>query len=123
MLQDKCHCIPYDDLKNEAKMRGRKRVDLKKDPPPDLVVEVDVTSRSVPREPVYAALGVPEIWRYDGKNVQCLHLVNGEYRVRKMSLAFPFLAPARLQPFIDQQSLRDETSILRSFVAWLPSVG
>jgi Uma2 family endonuclease len=106
-------------FRNEAKMRGRKRVDMRKDPPPDLVVEIDITSRSVPRQPIYAALGVPEIWRHDGRRVQCLHLLDGEYHVRKMSLSFPFLEPAQLQQFIDMQSLRDETSILRLFVAWV----
>lgn len=110
-------------FKNEARMRGRKRLDMKKDPPPELVVEIDVTSRSVPREPIYAALGVPEIWRYDGLRLRCLHLRSGEYHVRKMSLAFPFLEPAQLQPFIDLLPERDETTILRGFVGWVRENG
>ena len=44
-------------------VRGLKRIDLRRDPPPDLVIEVDVTHSSVPRMPIYAALGVPEVWR------------------------------------------------------------
>jgi Uma2 family endonuclease len=50
-------------FREEARMRGRKRINLKKDPPPELVVEIDITSRSIPREPIYAAMGVAEIWR------------------------------------------------------------
>lgn len=42
-------------------------------PPPDLAVEVDITVSSVPRQPIYAALGVPEVWRYDGRAVTFLH--------------------------------------------------
>ncbi len=110
-------------FKNEAKMRGRKRLDLKRDPPPELVVEIDVTSRSVPREPVYAALGVPEIWRFDGFRLQCLHLTGGKYFVRKTSLAFPFLEPAMLLQFIEQLGEQDETSILRGFVGWIRKNG
>src|ERR1700712_4249955 len=53
-------------LKNELKVRGMKRVDSIVHPPPALAVEVDITHRSIPREPIYAALGVPEVWRYDG---------------------------------------------------------
>ncbi len=104
-------------------MRGRKRLDMKKDPPPELVVEIDITHRSIPREPIYAALGVPEIWRYDGFRLKCLHLKGKEYAGRKMSLAFPFLEPALLQQFIDRLADEDETSILKAFVAWVRKNG
>ncbi|HEX4793249.1 MAG TPA: Uma2 family endonuclease [Humisphaera sp.] len=115
---DECYYFEH-----EAKMRGRKRLDLRKDPPPELVVEIDITSRSVPREPIYAALGVPEVWRYDGLKLQCLHLVGREYRVRKHSKVFAFLEPAKLGQFIEQLSQRDENSILRSFVKWIRDNG
>jgi Uma2 family endonuclease len=110
-------------FKDEAKMRGRKRVDLSKDPPPELVVEIDVTSRSVPREGIYAALGVPEIWRFDGDRMQCLHLIGGKYAVRKMSVAFPFLEPALLLRFIEQLGHEDENAILRAFRNWVRNNG
>lgn len=105
-------------FKNEARMRGRKRLNLKRDPAPELVVEVDITSRSVPREPIYAALGVPEIWRYDGRRIECPHLVNGAYAPRKHSLAFPFLEPAQLQRFVSRVWREEENSVLRAFLAW-----
>ncbi len=104
---------------DEQKMRGKNRLDLKKDPPPELVVEIDIASRSVPREPIYAALGVPEIWRCKARRVDCLHLIDGEYKTRKMSLAFPFLEPALLQRFIEKAAVDGETAMLRQFVAWV----
>lgn len=110
-------------FKNEKQMRGRKRLNMKKDPPPELVVEIDVTNRSVPREPIYAALGVPEIWRFSRGRLQCLHLVGGSYHVRKQSLAFPFLEPAQLQPFLDRLPHDEENAIVRSFVAWVRRQG
>lgn len=110
-------------FRDEEKMRGRKRLDLRRDPPPELVVEIDVTSRSVPRQPIYAALGVPEIWRYDGRRLQCLHLAKGVYVPRKMSRVFPFLEPAQLQQFLHLLPERDDTSILRSFVGWVRANG
>ena len=105
-------------FRDEQRMRGRKRMDLKKDPPPELVVEIDITSRSIDREPIYAALGVPEVWRYDGHRVQCLLLEGDEYHVRKNSLVFPFLEPAQLQRFLDMLPNQSETFIIKAFVAW-----
>ncbi|HET6247783.1 MAG TPA: Uma2 family endonuclease [Tepidisphaeraceae bacterium] len=108
---------------NEKQMRGKKRLDLQKDPPPELVVEIDLTSRSVPRQPIYAALGVPEIWRLAGSQLECLHLVGGEYRVQQQSLAFPFLEPALLKPFIDEGHADGHTAMLKSFVEWVRKNG
>ena len=110
-------------FRNEAKMRGRKLLNLNRDPPPELVVDADIISRCVPREPIYAALGVPEIWRFDGLKLQCLHLVNGEYCERKRSLVFPFLQPAQLRRFVDELMQKDDTSILREFIAWVRKQG
>lgn len=115
---DECYYV-----RNEMAMRGKKRWQPKTDPPPDLVIEIDVTSRSVRREPIYAALGVPEIWRYDGKRTECLELHQGAYRPREHSLVFPFLRPAELTKFIDMLPKHDETTIMRKFVAWVRKQG
>jgi Uma2 family endonuclease len=110
-------------FRDEQMMRGRKRLNLKIDPPPELVVEIDVMSRSIRREPIYAALGVPEIWRHRTRRLDCLHLIDGEYHVRKMSLAFPFLEPALLQRFIDKAAVDGDTKMMRQFVAWVKKNG
>jgi Uma2 family endonuclease len=110
-------------FESEKKMRGRKRLNLKTDPPPELVVEIDITHRSVDREPIYAALGVPEIWRWDGTRLECLELASNVYRVRTRSLVFPFLAPADLTRFIRMRSRTGETAIIRKFRDWVRSNG
>ena len=110
-------------FRDEKKMRGRRRLDLKRDPPPELVVEIDITHRSIAREPIYAALGVPEIWRFDGARLHCVHLVDGAYSDCKMSLAFPFLEPALLTRFIEMLNEHEETSIIRAFMNWVQSSG
>jgi Uma2 family endonuclease len=109
-------------FKNERKMRGRKRLNLKKDPPPELVVEVDITHRSVDREAIYAGLGVPEIWRWDGTKLECLELAAGAYRLRAKSLVFPFLAPAELTRFIRMRTRVGENAIVRKFQEWVRGV-
>jgi Uma2 family endonuclease len=110
-------------FRDEQKVRDRKRLNLKKDPPPELVVEIDITSRSIEREPIYAALGVPEIWRYDGRHLQCLVLKDGEYLIHKHSLVFPFLEPAQLQRFLEMAPHQSETAVIKAFVAWVKKNG
>jgi Uma2 family endonuclease len=55
-------------IQNEAAVRGKNRIDLETDPPPDLAIEIDLTSRTQFNN--YEALGVPELWRYNGRNLQ-----------------------------------------------------
>jgi Uma2 family endonuclease len=107
-------------LKQERQMRGRRRLNLKKDPPPELVVEIDITHRSIEREPIYAVLGVPEIWRWDGTRLQCLLLAaDGAYHVRPRSLAFPGLEPGDLTRFIRMRGRVGENAIVRKFLEWV----
>lgn len=110
-------------IKSAAAMRGKKgRWNPKKDPPPDLVVEVDVTSASIPREPIYAALKVPELWRWDGKRIVCRALKAGRYETVARSLAFPFLEVARLKRYLDDLPKRDENEVLRAFMEWANAI-
>ncbi len=64
-------------IQNIDQVRGKRDVNLTVDPPPDLVIEVDVTNPSVPKLPIYAEFGVPEIWRYDGSAMRILILDAG----------------------------------------------
>jgi Uma2 family endonuclease len=110
-------------FKNERRMRGRKRLNLRKDPPPELVVEIDITHRSVEREPIYAALGVPEIWRWDGTKLDCLLLTDRQYHKAAKSLAFPFLSPADLTRFVRMWGRMGENAIVRKFREWVRASG
>lgn len=71
-----------------------RELDIEVDPPPDFVVEIDLTNDSRRKFSVYAALGVPEIWRYDGSDLQFLRLVDGQYAQSPDSLSFPGLSSA-----------------------------
>jgi Uma2 family endonuclease len=64
-------------IQNEAVVRGKKRLDLTVDPPPDLALEIDVTSRTHPN--IYAALGTPELWRFEKGKLQINILEGGQY--------------------------------------------
>ena len=64
-------------IQNEATVRGKKRVDLAINPPPDLALEVDISNRTYTE--IYEALSVPELWRFESDKLQILVLVDGKY--------------------------------------------
>lgn len=113
---DSCYYIH-----NEPLVRGKQEIDLKTDPPPDLVLEIDITSGSLDKRPIYATLGVPELWRYDGRKLEVFVLQASSltYLPVPQSPTFPSL-PLAAVPRLIQQSLVDgETATLRAFRAWL----
>ena len=85
---DKCYWFGD----NARRMRGKRQLDLNRDPAPDLVIEVDVTRTSLDRLKIFAAMGVPEVWRSTGRSLQFLHLqADGTYQARTTSRNFPTL--------------------------------
>jgi Uma2 family endonuclease len=120
--QDKRKGTEPDDcyyFREAMKIRARKHWDPKRDPPPELVVEVDVTRRSVAREPVYAALGVPEIWRWERGQLICLVWDGRTYVPADVSRALPFLKPGELARFVRLLWTEEENVILRRFLKWV----
>jgi Uma2 family endonuclease len=111
---DECYYIQH-----EADVRGR-TVELRVDPPPDLVVEVDVTTSVIDRFPIYAALGFPEIWQHvDGEIVIHLLQKNGQYAVATQSLALPKVWMKKLVEHLDRCNVTDETTWIRAFRQWV----
>ncbi|MGH7202336.1 MAG: Uma2 family endonuclease [Planctomycetaceae bacterium] len=105
---------------HEEEMRSHDDLDLSEHPPPDLVIESDHTSSSLPRMPIYAAMRVPELWRYDGATLQFYVLdANGEYVPQERSAAFPEITPADLAKFLDRRFELDELQLVRSFREWV----
>lgn len=112
---DRCYWIA-----NEPRMRGKRTFSLRVDPPPDLAIEVDVTSNSLNRLGIYAALGVPEVWRYEEPTLTFLALGGKRsYSPIPNSLAFPQLKPADLTPFLPMRASQDENSVVRQFRGWV----
>ena len=104
-------------------MRGKTRLSLPRNPPPDLVVEMDITERSIERLPIFAALGVPEIWHSDSRRLRCLKLMDEKYVTVERSLAFPFLRVADLQTFVDRANRDGLIAAIRAFRDWLRKHG
>jgi Uma2 family endonuclease len=107
-------------LTNAGQVRDWKRIDLNVDPPPDLVVEVDISRSSLNRQGIYAALGVPEIWRFDGETMTVLLLQQERnYIPSETSAAFPFLPMNELATFLRGYALGDDTRWARTFREWV----
>jgi hypothetical protein len=89
------------------------------DPPPDLAIEVDVTSAVLERPPIYARLGVPELWRYVDDEVRFYRLSEGgEYEPIEHSVGFPWVTPAGVTRHLERRHEQDENSVVRAFVEW-----
>jgi len=107
-------------IRNEPAVRGKLDMDLEVDPPPDLAVEIDITRSSVDREGIYAALGVPEIWRYDGKSLRVFRLgADGEYEPTATSPSFPYLPLEEFARFIQPGPGEDQLTWSKRFRAWI----
>jgi Uma2 family endonuclease len=107
-------------IQNEPIMRNKQNLDLTQDPPPDLIIEVDYTSASLDRLPIYLALGVPEVWRYDQPIMQIYQLVDGVYLPCDVSPTFANLPLMTEVPRFLAQSLEiGEIAMIRSFRDWI----
>jgi Uma2 family endonuclease len=112
---DECYWVAH-----EAAVRGKDHIDLRHDPAPDLCVEIDITHSSLDRLGIYALLGVPEVWRFDGTSLRFLALQpDGSYQESASSLAFPRVAPADLMRFLNLRGTTDENSITQQLRAWV----
>ena len=107
-------------LQNADRVRGMERFDPAIHPAPDLAIEVDISSRSIAREPIYADLGVPELWRYDGFHLTVRLLdASGSYRTSRTSAAFPFLPMDRIEEFVHRLDAEEQTAVMREFQTWV----
>ena len=111
---DSCYYI-----QNEARVRGKKEIDLAQDPPPDLAVEIDLTSSSLNQLSLYADLGVPEVWRYNGQRLQIYQLQQEEYVECDRSPTFPLLAATKVEEFLEQCQNLGVTAAVRQFRKWI----
>ena len=95
------------------------QIDLTTDPPPDLVIEVDISSSSNRRIDIYKQLGVPEMWRYAGGRVQMYRLQDGKYAPCDPSPTFPIVSTAAINHFLQQAETQNDTTFIRTWRQWI----
>jgi Uma2 family endonuclease len=110
---DSCFYIQHaDDVMN------RPDIKLVVDPPPDLIVEVDITRESLNRFPIFAAVGIPEVWRFDGTRVMFYRLESNAYVETSNSLALAALDSGTATDFLAQSQTLKSTAWLRMVREW-----
>lgn len=110
---DECYYINH-----EEAVRGKLNIDLNFDPPPDLAIEIDITSSSLNRMSIYEALGVAEVWRFDGQFLSIYQLVDGIYQMSDKSGVFPFIKGEDIMRFL-QQLEGGEMALIKAFRTWV----
>ena len=119
--EDMRQAVEADDcfyIQNEAVIRGKKRIDLSVDPPPDLAIEIDITSRTKFKN--YEALGVPELWRYNGRKLQINVLQEGKYVESDTSYNFPDLRICEvIHQYVEQSRIVGRNSTMKTFRNWV----
>lgn len=110
---DSCFYIQHADA-----VREREEINFKVDPPPDLTIEVDITHESLDRFPIFAAVGIPEVWRFDGTKVAMFQLELGRYIEASRSLAFPALTGEIATKFLGESKTIRSTAWLRKLRQW-----
>jgi Uma2 family endonuclease len=112
---DNCNWIQH-----ERQMRDKYTYDSKTDPPPDLGLEVEVSTSALDRMSIFAAVGMPEVWRWDGETVH-VHLLgpDGNYVESEYSRAIPFLRVQELVRFVNMRTRLSDTAIVRAFRMWV----
>lgn len=106
-------------FENEPLIRGRLDLDLNQDPPPDLVLEIDITSKSLNRQPIYARLGVPEIWRYDGGKLLIYRRVETDYTETETSLFFGDFPVKEIPAFVRENLNAGRRVLRKKFRTWV----
>ena len=105
-------------IQNEAAVRGKDRLDLSIDPPPDLALEIDLSSRNHPN--IYAALGVPELWRFEKGKLHINILRDGQYLDRESSLIFPNIPLKQAIPeYLHKCKIQGRNKTMKAFRSWI----
>jgi Uma2 family endonuclease len=111
---DECYWVEH-----EPQMRGKQDYDQENDPPPDLVIEVEVSRSVMDRMGIYAAMKVPEVWRWDGEQLHFCLLRRGKYVEGPVSRHVPVLAADEVARFMGLRGALSEIKLLRAFREWV----
>jgi Uma2 family endonuclease len=105
-------------FRDPGRIRGKKEIDLRKDPPPDLVIEVDITSHSLNKLPIFWGIGVTEVWRYTKGRLRILERSESSYVETPMSSLLPRVQSSSLNDFIESRKVLKHNIWMREVREW-----
>jgi Uma2 family endonuclease len=106
-------------IQNESLVRNQENIDLNTDPPPDLVLEVEYSRSKINKLMLYAAMGVPEFWRYNGTALRIYTLNNGQYSQSDRSPTFAPVLVTEIPRFIEESQKIGQIAATRAFRSWV----
>ena len=106
-------------IQNEYRVRNKEKIDLNIDPPPDLVLEVEYSKPKVDNFKIYAAIGIPEFWRFNGSVLRIYVLNDGQYIEVEQSPTFGEVPVKEIPRFIQETRINGEMATTRAFRAWV----
>lgn len=106
-------------IQNESLVRDKENIDLTSDPPPDLVLELEYSRSKIDKFRLYASMGVPEFWRYNGTVLRVYRLEKGEYKECSTSPTFTPVSVTEIPRFIQESRKVGEIACTRAFRAWV----
>jgi Uma2 family endonuclease len=109
-------------IQNAERMRDKEHVDLAIDPPPDLIIEIEQSRSSISKLPIYAQIGVPEVWRHTGQRLVILVLREGSYHEQDESVALPGVKSESLTALLNESRSLRRPEWLKHARAWALSL-
>ncbi|KYC38461.1 hypothetical protein WA1_35280 [Scytonema hofmannii PCC 7110] len=109
-------------IQNEFLVRDKEKIDLSEDPPPDLVLEVEYSRSAVNKLNLYAAIGIPEFWRYNGSILRIYRLSGKQYSEVQSSPTFAPVPVKEIPQFIEAARKNGEMATTRAFRTWVKSL-
>jgi Uma2 family endonuclease len=98
-----------------AQLLGKKELDFAVDPPPDLVIEVELTSSAIKKMQLFAAMHVLEVWRHDGESLQMHRWLDGAYQQIESSVQLPGLTAQQINETLALRDTIGETKLIQGF--------
>ncbi|MBD2346738.1 Uma2 family endonuclease [Anabaena subtropica] len=106
-------------IQNEFLVRDRETINLAQDPPPDLVLEVDYSRPKIDKLSLYASMGIPEFWRYNGTFLKIYSLSGNEYVEVEFSPTFMPVLIQEIPLFIQESKKIGQLAAKSAFRAWV----
>ncbi|MDJ0595249.1 MAG: Uma2 family endonuclease [Pleurocapsa sp. MO_226.B13] len=106
-------------IQNESSVRDRENIDLAIDPPPDLVLEVEYSRSAIDKLTLYASMGIPELWRFNGSLLRIYTLADQQYTEVEFSPTFNPIPVKEIPRFLQQTKTKGENAITRDFRGWV----
>ncbi|MCC5635404.1 Uma2 family endonuclease [Nostoc sp. CHAB 5844] len=106
-------------IQNEFLVRGKENIDLNQDPPPDLVLEVDYSKPKIDKLSLYASMGIPEFWRYNGTVLRIYTLLDNQYSEVELSPTFVPISVREIPRFIQESKKIGQLAAKSAFRTWV----